>query len=66
MLDMITVLNKQYPQITQILWHLWNLWILVLPTNVHDRSLVRILFSLTQNLVCDRRCVAFTKGDVLQ
>ena len=37
-----------------------------LPAHVHDRSLVGIFFSLTQNLVCDRRGVAFTKRDVLQ
>ena len=37
-----------------------------LPTHMHDWSLLRILLSLTQHLVRNRRSIAFSKRDVLQ
>ena len=44
---MITELHKKVSTDYTDLRHLCNLWILDLPTHVHDRSLIRILFSLT-------------------
>jgi|GEM_PF-5991049 len=37
-----------------------------LTTDMHNWSLIRILFGLAEDLVCHRRCVTFTKCNVLE
>lgn len=46
--------------------HPCNLWINVSTANMHDWSLIRILFCLTQNFVSHGGRVSLSKRDVLQ